>query len=100
MLQGFDIIKRFIPPQMKVKIQDRVVDILTETSTNEYWRKLIRSYRSDAEFQDSFAKALERAVQRFASEYEDKELVDALTQSTRFWDLPTGSLLREDQAEL
>jgi len=84
-----DVIMRFIPERVKTQIKDRVVDILSEASPDDRWRKLIRSFRSDASFQSAFEKALERAVKRFASEYEDKELVEALTESTRFWDLPS-----------
>ncbi len=83
------ILLRFIPNRVKVQLQDKLVDTLSEASSDERWRKLVRSFRSDAKFQSAFEKALELAVQRFADEYEDKELVEALTQSTRFWDLPS-----------
>jgi LuxR family glucitol operon transcriptional activator len=72
-----------------VQVQDKLVDNLSDISPDPRWRKLVRSFRSDAQFQAAFEKALEKAVQRFAAEYSDQELVDALTQSTRFWDLPS-----------
>ncbi len=91
-----DILVRFIPNRVKSQLQDKMVDILSEASSDERWRKLVRSFRSDARFQSAFEKALERAVQRFADEYPDKDLVEALTNSTRFWDLPSvQAALRE-----
>ena len=35
MVYGFDIIKQFIPPLVRVKLQDRIVDILVEVSSDE-----------------------------------------------------------------
>lgn len=89
MLDGIDILKRFIPPHKQVEMQNRIVDILAKAFPDERWRKLIQTYRSDAAFRDALAMALKRAVQRFASDYEDKELVDAVTESPRFWDVPS-----------
>ena len=96
MVDAFDLIQRFIPHHIQVKLQDRIVDTLTAASSDERWRRLMGSYRSDAEFRASFTRALERAVQRLAREYEDQELVDAVTRSTRFWDVPSvQNALRE-----
>ncbi len=96
MVDAFDLIRRFIPHHVQEKLQDRIVDMLTDAYSDERWRRLMRSYRSDAEFRASFTQALERAVQRLAHEYEDQELVDAVTRSTRFWDVPSvQSALRE-----
>lgn len=92
----FDDLINLIPPHIKNKIRDRVVDILAEASSNRHWRKLIRSFRTDAEFQAAFEKALERAIQCFTNQHTDKELVDALTQSTRFWDLPLVQMALEE----
>lgn len=83
------LIIRFIPKKVMVQVQDKLVDNLSDISPDPRWRKLVRSFRSDAQFQSAFEKALEKAVQRFAAEHSDQELVDALTQSTRFWDLPS-----------
>jgi hypothetical protein len=91
MLDGFDLIngilKRFVPPHVLEKLRDRVVDTAAQAFPN--WRKQIQAYRSDAAFRDSLFLVVERAVRRFALDYEDKELVDALTHDTRFWDLPS-----------
>lgn len=91
MLNPFDIIeivKQFIPPHKQIEIQDRIIDTLAKTFPNEHGRKLIQSYRSDAAFQEALAIALKRAVEKFARYYEDGELVEALTQGPRFWDIP------------
>lgn len=93
MLNSFDdmssILKLFFPLHIRIKMQDWIVDTLAEAYPDERWRKLIRAYRSDAAFQEDLAIALERAIQRFAIDYEDKELVKAVTQSTRYWDIPS-----------
>src|SRR5438876_909264 len=83
-----DIIEYFIPPYVRNKIIDRVVDTLTNSSSDDQWRKLIRSFRSDAEFHAAFEHALKHAVERFATDYTDEELVNMLTRNTRFWDIP------------
>ncbi|NWJ97860.1 MAG: tetratricopeptide repeat protein [Chloroflexi bacterium] len=80
---------RFIPKKVMDEVKDRVVDILIEVSPDDKWRKLVRSFRSDGAFQNAFVEALKRAVERFAEEYEDKDLVEAITQSITFWDLPS-----------
>ncbi len=84
-----DIIKQFIPQYKQVEIQDRMIDTLVKAFPDERWRKLIQAYRSDAAFQDSLAIALKRAVQKFALAYEDKEIVEAITHSPHFWDIPS-----------
>src|SRR5215472_13168648 len=89
MLNPLDIIKQFIPPHKQVEIQDRMINTLAEAFPNEHWRKLIQAYRSDAAFQESLATALKRAVQSFALSYQDSELVEAVTQDSRFWDRPS-----------
>jgi len=81
-----NIIKQFIPPHKQVELQDRIVDSLTKAFP--HWQSVIQTFRSDAAFRDALSKALERAVQKFASNYEDKEIVDAVTQNSRFWDKP------------
>jgi len=81
-----NIINQFIPPHKQVEIQDRVIDTLAKAFPDERWRALIQAYRSDAAFQGALAIALKRAVQRFAVEYQDRELVEAVTQDARFWD--------------
>ena len=82
-----DIFINLIPPHVRNNIRDHVVDTLATASSDNRWRKLIRSFRSDAEFRDAFDAALGRALQRFTTEYSDKALVDVLTH-TRFWALP------------
>ena len=57
-------------------------------SPDSRWGKLMRSFRSDAEFHAAFEHALKHAVERFVAEYSDKELASALIHSTHFWDLP------------
>jgi LuxR family glucitol operon transcriptional activator len=84
-----DIIKQFVPYHKQVEIQDRMIDTLARAFPDERWRKLIQAYRSDAAFQDSLTIALKRAVQKFALAYEDKELVEAITHSPHFWDIPS-----------
>src|SRR5437588_994512 len=86
---GIEIIKQFIPPHKQIEIQDRIVDTLARAFPNGHLRKLIQAYRSDAAFQDALAAALKRAVQKFVFQYEDRELVEALTQGPHFWDLPS-----------
>jgi LuxR family transcriptional regulator, glucitol operon activator len=76
-----------IPPHVRNNIRDHIVDTLAEASSDNRWRKLINSFRSDAEFREAFDEALGRALQRFTTKYHDKALVEALTH-TRFWDLP------------
>jgi hypothetical protein len=89
MLNPLDNIKQFIPPHKQVEIQDRIIDTLARAFPNEHWRKLIHAYRSDAAFQESLATALKRAVQKFAIDYEESELVEAVTQGPHFWDVPS-----------
>jgi LuxR family transcriptional regulator, glucitol operon activator len=76
-----------IPPHVRNNIRDHIVETLSEASSDNRWRKLINSFRSDAEFRDAFDTALGRALRRFTTEYSDKALVEAFTD-TRFWDLP------------
>src|SRR2546425_680416 len=83
------IIKQFIPPHKQVELQDHIIDILAKAFPDERWHNLILAYRSDAAFQDSLAKALKRAIQRFVVDYPDKELVHAVTRDTHFWDVPS-----------
>jgi hypothetical protein len=87
MLDIFDIFSRFIPSHKQAEIQDRIVDILGRASSNEKWRKLIEIYRSDAAFRKELAKAIERAVQSFVINYQDQEIVDAVTKDVLFWDI-------------
>ena len=82
------LIKQCIPPQKQVETWDSIVDSLTRLFPNERVRNFIQAYRSDAALRTALGKALERAVQRFTAEYEDRELVHAVTQDTRFWDIP------------
>src|SRR6266849_6753116 len=89
MLNPLDIIKQFVPLHKQVEIQDRIIDILARAFPDEHWRKLIQIYRSDAAFQESLTTALKHAVQKFATDYEDKELVEAVTHSSHFWDIPS-----------
>ena len=92
----FEIIKQFIPPHKQIEIQDRIIDTLAKASPNEHLRKAIQAYRSDAVFQNSLTAALKRAVEKFALNYEDRELVEALTQDSRFWDTSSiQSVLQE-----
>ena len=83
----FDNFINLIPPHTRNNIRDHIVDTLAKASPDHRWRKLINSFRSDAEFWEAFDEALGRALQRFTNKYDDKALVDALTH-TRFWDLP------------
>src|SRR5690348_9271307 len=76
-----------IPPHVRNNIRNHIVDTLAEASSDNRWRKLINSFRSNAEFRDAFNAALGRALQRFTTEYSDIALVEALAH-TRFWDLP------------
>lgn len=87
MLNILDIISRFIPSNKRDEIQDRIVDILGSASPNENWRKLIQIYRTDAAFRDELAKAIDRAVQSFVINYQDQDIVDAVTIDTHFWDI-------------
>ena len=89
MQNPLDMIKQFIPPHKQVEIQDRMIDTLARAFPNEHWRKLIQAYRSDAAFQKSLTTTLKRAVQKFALSYQDSELVEAVTQDSRFWDIPS-----------
>jgi len=88
MFDSFDIIERFIPSHVWTKFQDRVVDIFAKMSPDEHWQHFIGAYRSDAEFRESFALALKRALQRCTAQYGNKELGAALLQDTPFWDRP------------
>lgn len=83
-----ELVLRFIPNPVKAQVRDRAVDLLVEAAPDDTWRKRLLALRSDGAFRLAFENSLERAVQRFAAEYDDPALVDALTQSTRFWDLP------------
>ena len=83
-----DILDFFVPPHVRTQVRDHMVDKLIQVSTNEQWRKLIGSYRSDAAFHSAFDQSLNRAIQRFTHEYHDQVIVDALVHNTRFWDYP------------
>jgi len=84
-----EVIKQFIPTHKQIEIQDRMIDTLAKASPNEHLRKVIQSYRSDAAFQDTLGTALSRAVEKFALNYKDTELVEAVTQDSHFWDIPS-----------
>lgn len=89
---AFDILtimKQFLPAHKQVEIQDRIIDILIKAFPNERWQYILQAYRSDASFQATLATALQRAVQRFVREYEDREIVEAVTEDTHFWDIPS-----------
>jgi hypothetical protein len=82
-----------IPPHVRNNIRDHIVDTLAEASSDNRWRKLINSFRSDAEFRDAFDAALGRALQRFTTEYSDKALVEALTHTRVLpWDMVDKSI--------
>lgn len=83
------IIKEFIPDHKQSEIRDHIIDMLTKACPNERSRKLLQSYRSDAAFKAALVTALKCAVEEFVRNYEDTELVEALTQSPRFWDTPS-----------
>jgi LuxR family glucitol operon transcriptional activator len=92
----FEIIKQFIPPHKQIEIQDRIIDTLAKASPNEHVRKVVQAYRSDAAFQDSLTKALKRAIEKFVLNYDDEEMIEAMTQDARFWDTPSvQSVLQE-----
>jgi hypothetical protein len=58
------------------------VGTLIQAFPGERWHKLIQSYRSDVAFRQAISTSLERAVQKFAFDYEDVELVQAVTKNT------------------
>src|SRR5215831_4371517 len=51
-----------IPHQVRNSARDYIVGILAAASSDNRWRKLINSFRSDAEFRDAFDEALGRAL--------------------------------------
>jgi hypothetical protein len=84
-----NILVRFIPKKVKDEIKDCVIDTLIEVLPDEKWRKVVCSFRADGTFQDAFIAAIERVVTRFAEEYKHKKLVETVTNSTSFSDLPS-----------
>src|SRR5437764_6744888 len=82
-------IEIFLPPHVRNQVIDRLVEVLANISPDSRWSKLMRSFRSDAEFHAAFEYALKRAIERFITEYPDQELTSALIHNTRFWDLPS-----------
>ncbi len=89
MLDSFDILKQFIPLHKRIEMKDHIVDVLSKAVPDDRWRKLIQNYRSDAAFREALDRALVRAVRKFVINYQDKELVEAVTHSARFWDTPS-----------
>ena len=47
-----------IPPHIRNNIRDHIVDTLAKASSDNRWRQLINSFRSDAEFREAFDLSL------------------------------------------
>jgi hypothetical protein len=83
----FDGVKNFVlPDPVLTAIRDAVVDRLAEHLEGRK-RTWVLKFHSDGKFRNELNAALERAVYRFAEEYADQPLVDAITRNTAFWTL-------------
>ncbi|NJN99433.1 MAG: hypothetical protein HC875_37720 [Anaerolineales bacterium] len=85
----FDLLA-LIPQSLKRQAIDTAVDFVSEQAkkflSDELSNK-IKKLRSDAAFQTAFADGLQRAANRFATEYavEDEDLVAALAADQSFF---------------
>lgn len=81
-----------IPPGIAEKLWSGIVDLLVEYGKDRLSEEAaarIESLRADHVTASEVQKAIEHAATRFAQEYPDRGLALALTQSTRFYDLPS-----------
>jgi LuxR family glucitol operon transcriptional activator len=85
----FDVLS-LIPPSLKRQAIDAAVDFVSDQAKKFLGDELstkIKKLRSDATFQASFAEGLQRAADRFATEYalKDEDLVTALVADRTFF---------------
>jgi LuxR family glucitol operon transcriptional activator len=80
----------YIPDSVKKQVVDELVNFLaneTEKFTSDKIANKLRTLSSQAEFNDSVKKAIEKGLNRFASEYidYDEDLAEAIVQDSSLW---------------